>query len=214
MTNLQCNKNASKYIQYFGKNKNIFTRNDIGNPNEIITILHEILNNIKGDVLTKKYTSFNDAKLNIPHDANQLINLVKMYNIYITECKNSIYTKFLTKHMCKKNQNIICKIYHLMQIWSLLLLQCLYFKNVTASNITNVNYSDLINYKIDTRQGITCIKNIKSNHNIQLAKQLLNCSIYLRKNVKKYCDIPLNLDHKNYIKTLLATQAELNKLQI
>lgn len=199
MSNLPCNKNASKYIIYFGKNSNAFNSDEL-NSSQINATLNDILKHVNDKILTRKYDSFEHAKQNISHDANQLINLVHMYNVYVTQCKDSSFTKILKNHMCLGYQ-VICKTYHLMHVWSLMLLDCLYFQ----SDIKHISNITLAKAKIHIQNGDKCIKTLQSKNNLELAKQLLTCANHLRKNFKHYCDKKIDINHKIFIKKIEET---------
>lgn len=199
MLNLECNKSAKQFVEYFGKDSKVFAANEL-NDNEIKKVLSSILLDIDTNILKKKYSSFIDAKQSVAHDANQLINLVKMFNVYLTQCKKSQYTKLLKKQMCK-NIKIICNTYHLMHIWSLLVVGCLHFQTA----ISSIDYSTLVNVKIDMIKSDDCVKNLQHKNNLELAKQLLKCSHHLRQNMNKYCSFPMDHSHRRFISSVRKT---------
>jgi hypothetical protein len=205
MSNLQCNKSASKYIRYLGKNSVPFINIEL-NSKEINTILNDILDQIEKDILKKEFPSFDEAKKSIPNDSNKLISLIKMYNVYLTECKDSSFTSVLKSQMCR-GYKILCKTYHLLHIWSLLVLNCLFFQE-PITRITNENLAKAI---IDINQGNSCIDKLQTKNNLRLAKYLLNNAYELRKNFKHYCGKNIDKKHYEFIKKVERTIKKINK---
>lgn len=208
MSNLPCNKNASKYILYFGKNSNAFNSDEL-NPSQINATLNDIIKHVNDKILTKKYDSFEHAKENVSRDANQLINLVHMYNVYVTQCKNSDFTTLLKNYMCIKSK-IICNTYHLMHVWSLMILDCLYFQ----SHVKHINNKEFAKARLNIAKSNDCVKKLQLKTNLELSKQLLTCAHHLRENFKHYCDKNIDKSHKMFIgtikKTLRLIQSQIN----
>lgn len=205
MLNLGCNKSASKYIRYLGKNSSPFINTEL-DAKEINSVLNDILDQIEKDILKKEFPSFDEAKKSIPNDSNKLISLIKMYNVYLTECKDSSFTSVLKNQMCR-GYKILCKIYHLLHIWSLLVLNCLYFKG-DIDRITNGNLAKAI---IDINQGNSCVDNLQTRTNLRLSKYLLNNSYELRKNFKHYCGKNIDKKHYDFIKRVQQTINKIDK---
>ena len=193
MVNLQCNKSASKYVRYFGKNPIPFNKDEL-NAKEIDTILNDITEQINNDIFKKEFSSLEEAKKNIPNDSNKLISLIKMYNVYLTECKESSFTSVLKKQMCR-GYKILCKTYHLLHVWSLLVLNCLFF-NEEITKITNDNLAKAV---ININQGNNCINNLQTKNNLKFAKYLLNNAYEFRSNFKHYCGKNIDKPHKHFI---------------
>jgi 5'(3')-deoxyribonucleotidase len=208
MKNLQCNKSAGTYVQQLGNDATVFLKDEL-DGNKIENILNEIINNININILTKKYDSFQDALQEVPHQSRQLITLIQMYNVYITECNDSVYTTLLRKNMCK-NKKIICRSYHLLHLWSLLVLDCLIF----TKTITAIDYTSLVNENIHINASDACIKKITSiaTSKLNLAKQLIGCALHLRQNFKKYCNVSIDFNHKMFIGSLKKTIKQIDKI--
>ena len=131
---------------------------------------------------------------------------MKPRKVYLTECKESSFTSVLKNQMCR-GYKILCKTYHLLHVWSLLNLNCLFF-NEPITRITNENLAKAI---INIKLGNTCIDNLQSRNNLRLAKYLLNNAYELRKNFKHYCGKNIDKKHYEFIKSVEKTIKKINK---
>jgi peroxiredoxin family protein len=213
MQNLPCNRNVATYIQQLGKDASIFlTKDELNNIDnkKLKNTLDEIINDININILTKKYDSFQDALLDVPDQSKQLMTMIKMYNVYVTQCNDSSYTELLKNNMCKNNK-IICRAYHLLHLWSLMVLECLIFEEP----VTVVDYNTLVKKKINMKKSDACISKIKSmpTSKLNFSKQLIECALHLRQNYKKYCNKPIDYGHKIFIGFLKKTIQEINKIK-
>ena len=131
-----------------------------------------------------------------------------MYNVYITECKNSNYTKLLRKEMCKNNQ-ILCKSYHLLHAWGLIILNCLYYNS--HQFIDKVDYVELVKLSIDIKSSDICIENFVDKQQLIFAHQLLSYAYKLRMQYYKYCNIKPDKSHVHFYKNVKETIKKLEK---
>ena len=208
MNNDKCNALSISYIKKLGY-KNISQDN-----------LNNVMNNIQKKILHWEYKNFKEAVDYIPKQASYLINFIHIFSIYIDKCKNTNYHVQIKQYMCD-NQCNLCKIYHLLTSWGLLITECLKMNVTGLSNkllgdemYKEKTIKNCVLYNNNTFIDFTNVKNCfnrpnQLNNNLKRAYTMISMGLYLREEFTYFCDKSIDIPHQNFINILNKTKSDL-----
>lgn len=186
----KCTKTINKYIKQLKLNATPFKHLD---SVQITQSLNTLMNTID-IILHTKHLDIQTAIDKIPHDTAILIAMVKILHW----CKKSIDIKYVKSFMCH-NKYTICKMYHILTNWGLIMLECTHFinKNVDLLNNAVLHQKHIL---MNMQQVKTCINTLNLNNRQRIINgyNLLSSALYLRLNYFTYCDIPITPKHAKF----------------
>lgn len=192
------------------------------NALDISKSLHEIMIYIDKHILHYRYNTISDALNLIPKHSRYLLEFIQLFSVYIDYCKNNDNYKLIKTFMCD-NQCNLCKMYHLMTSWGLLMINCLYVKTRTSGRVNqllhltmtyNKDVSNFVLYNnetlLDLNSVFNCIQNTKENESmLKESYFLISSGLYLREHFAYFCNKSIDRKHTKFNQTLERIQNHL-----